>query len=124
MTVIAVVCIYAVQLRKQVRGIALFRSIGITKRQLRLLLTFETLILCLPALGAGTLLGTIITKLILKLFVYAKSAPVQVDVPLSQLAVTVLDCRDICGANDCFPHRTFRAADGQDAYSPPTCACV
>ena len=90
MTVIAVVCIYAVQLRKQVRGIALFRSIGITKRQLRLLLTFETLILCLPALGAGTLLGTIITKLILKLFVYAKSAPVQVDVPLSQLAVTAL----------------------------------
>lgn len=89
-TVIAVVCIYAVQLRKQVRGIALFRSIGITKRQLRLLLTFETLILCLPALGAGTLLGTIITKLILKLFVYAKSAPVQVDVPLSQLAVTAL----------------------------------
>ena len=37
---------------------------------------------------------------------------------------TVLDCRYICGANDCFPHRTFRAADGQDAYSPPTCACV
>lgn len=54
------------------------------------MLTFETLILCLPALGAGTLLGTIITKLILKLFVYAKSAPVQVDVPLSQLAVTAL----------------------------------
>lgn len=89
-TVIAVVCIYAVQLQKQVRGIALFRSIGITKRQLRLLLTFETLILALPAAVIGAALGAFGVKLILKLFVYAKSAPVKVAIPWSQLAFTAL----------------------------------
>ncbi len=80
-TVLAVLCIYAIQLQKQVRQYALFRSIGIKKSQLRKLVFFETLLLCVPAVILGTAFGAAGTWAVLKLAVYSGSAPMQISIP-------------------------------------------
>lgn len=84
-TVFAILCIYALQLPRQVRQIALFRSVGITKRQLRRLALYENLILCLPALVLGAAAGTGGTWAALRLVVYSGSAPIEVSLPWAQL---------------------------------------
>ena len=48
-SLVAIVCLYMLQVRRQVYQIALFRSIGITKKQLRILIFFETALLGFPA---------------------------------------------------------------------------
>lgn len=84
-TVFAILCIYALQLPRQVRQIALFRSVGITKRQLRRLALYENLILCLPALVLGAAAGTGGTWAVLRLVVYSGSAPIEVSLPWALL---------------------------------------
>lgn len=86
MTVLAVVCIYAVRLQDEARQLATFRSIGITKRQLCLMLLYETLCLTLPALLLGTAGGIAGTWLMLRLLVYSGSATVRVALPMGRLA--------------------------------------
>lgn len=63
---IAVVCIYSVRIKKQIQQIALFRSIGITKKQLRLLIFYETICLALPAIIIGFFCGCAETWLALR----------------------------------------------------------
>jgi len=84
-TVFAILCIYALQLPRQVRQIALFRSVGITKRQLRRLALYENLILCLPALVLGAAAGAGGTWAALRLVVYSGSAPIEVSLPWALL---------------------------------------
>lgn len=80
-TILAVLCIYTIQLQKQVRQYALFRSIGITKRQLRRIVFYESMILCVPAAVFGALFGAAGTWAVLRLVMYSGSAPVKVAVP-------------------------------------------
>lgn len=87
---LAVLCIYAVQMQKQVRQFALFRSIGITRGQLRRMMLFETLLLCVPAalLGAGAgALGTWATFSLLARF---GSTPVTTVIPWALLGPLAL----------------------------------
>ncbi len=89
-TVFAVLCIYAIQMQKQVRQYALFRSIGIKKSQLRKLVLFETLLLCVPAAVFGAAFGAFGTWAVLKLAVYSGSVPVQVSIPWTLLGPLAL----------------------------------
>ena len=67
-TGIAVICIYSVRIRKQVQQIALFRSIGITRKQIRMMIFYETISLTLPAIVLGFVCGCAETWLALRLF--------------------------------------------------------
>ncbi len=84
-TVLAVICIYAVLLQDEARHLATFRSIGITKRQLCLMLLYETLCLGVPALLLGMAGGFAGTWLVLRLAVYSGSAPIRVVFPARAL---------------------------------------
>ncbi|MCD8118816.1 MAG: ABC transporter permease [Lachnospiraceae bacterium] len=83
-TFLAVLCIYTVQLPDEVHHIALFRGIGAAKGQIRLLLFYETGIVCIPACLGGALLGAAGTWLMLAVAVYSGSATVhvQTDFPI------------------------------------------
>ena len=85
-TLLAVVCIYAIRMQDEARQLAIFRSIGITKRQLCVMLLYETLDLGVPAMILGTGIGALGTWALLRLAVYSGSAPVQVVVPPALLA--------------------------------------
>ena len=85
-TLLAVVCIYAIRMQDEARQLAICRSIGITKRQLCVMLLYETLSLGVPAMILGTGAGALGTWALLRLAVYSGSAPVQVVVPPALLA--------------------------------------
>lgn len=87
---LAIFCIYAVQMQKQVRQFALFRSIGITRRQLRKMMLFEMLILCVPAAALGAVAGTAGAAGIFRLLRVFGSANVQVFVPWGLLGPVAL----------------------------------
>lgn len=57
-TVLAVACVYFVQMQEQLRSIALFRSIGGTKKQLIGLLFYETMCMVVPCICLGTIIGS------------------------------------------------------------------
>lgn len=84
-TLLAVLCIYMVQMQKQIRQTALLRSIGITKRQLRMMLFFETLCLTTPAMLAGILIGSAGTWLAIKGLIRVSTQKVYVTIPFAAL---------------------------------------
>lgn len=95
----AVFSVFFLQMRDSYYSYAVCRSIGMTKKQLALLLALETLILVLPAVILGTLLGGALIFLALRLLMYSGSAPIQVDIPVGTLAVVILlwvVCAIIC----------------------------
>lgn len=81
-TLLAVLCIYMVQMQKQIQQIKLFRSIGITKRQLRQLLLFEILCLAVPAMLMGILMGSAGTWLSIKGLIKVSTQKVYVTIPI------------------------------------------
>ncbi|MCH5351916.1 MAG: FtsX-like permease family protein [Acutalibacter sp.] len=87
-TLLAVICIYAIQIQDEARQLAIFRSIGITKRQLCVMLLYETMCLGVPAMLLGAGIGALGTWTVLRLAVYSGSAPIQVVVPPVLLMVT------------------------------------
>ncbi len=89
-TLLSVLCVYAVQLQRQVRQIALFRSIGATRRQLGVLLFWETLCLCAPAALLGTAVGWLGTWLALRVLLHAAGVPVIVVIPWRLVAPLLL----------------------------------
>lgn len=82
---VAVLCVYMMGLPAEVHSFAVLRSIGITKAQLLVLMLEESLLLTLPAMLLGLPLGMLLTKLSLRLLLYAGSVPVQVTVPYDAL---------------------------------------
>ena len=87
-TLLAVVCIYTIRMQDEARQLAIFRSIGVTRRQLCIMLLYETLLLGAPAMILGTGAGALGTWAILKATLYAGSASVYVVVPPVLLAIT------------------------------------
>lgn len=87
---LAVLCIYTIQMQKQVKQIALFRSIGITKRQLRWISFFETLSLCLPSGAVGMVCGGIGVYFLLRFLVYTGSVNIQVSIPFAAIFLLIL----------------------------------
>ena len=89
-SLVAVFSVFFLQMRDSYHSYAVCRSVGMTKKQLALLLALETLLLVLPAVVLGTLLGGALTFLSLRLLLYSGSAPIQVDIPMGTLAVVTL----------------------------------
>ena len=85
-TLLSVVCIYAVRIQNEARQLATFRSIGITKRQLCLMLLYETLSLGVPSMLLGAAFGALGTWALLRLALYSGSAAIQVVIPPGMLA--------------------------------------
>lgn len=84
-TLLAVVMIYILQMQSDVKKIVRLRSIGSTKGQVRLLILMEALMLCVPALLLGTLLGLLGIKALLGLSVYSGSVNIAVSLPWNYL---------------------------------------
>ncbi len=84
-TILAVVMIYILQMQVEVKRIVRFRSIGGSKGQLRLLILTETLMLAIPAVLLGILLGFLGIKLLLGVSVYSGSVDVAVSIPWNYL---------------------------------------
>lgn len=88
--IIAVIVIYILQMQSEVRRIVRLRSLGGTKGQLRLLIATETLMLTIPSLIIGTLLGSFGIWLLLKLSVFSGSVNVVVSIPMQVLMIAAL----------------------------------
>jgi hypothetical protein len=86
-TLLAVLCIYIMQLPKEAHRFATLRSIGITKGQLLKLLLCEALLIVVPALLLGVLLGALGCRLLLHWAVYAASISVYVVIPYKELVI-------------------------------------
>ncbi len=80
-SLLAVVVIYILNMPKEVQRTVRMRSIGASKRQILALIAFESLILCIPAIILGTVLGAVGMWIILKLGVYSGSVDIVVSVP-------------------------------------------
>lgn len=78
---LAVLCIYIIQLPAETKSFATLRSLGITRGQMGVLLLAESLLLCLPALALGIPASIGVTRLAMRLLVYAGSVPIQVAIP-------------------------------------------
>ena len=85
-TLLSVVCIYAIRIQDEAQQLAVFRSIGITKKQLCLMLLYETLCLGIPAMLFGAGVGAFGIWALLRLAVYSGSASIQVVIPPYLLA--------------------------------------
>ncbi|MCD7771817.1 MAG: hypothetical protein LUH23_06995 [Oscillospiraceae bacterium] len=88
-TILAVVMIYILQMQSEVRRIVRFRSIGGSKGQLSLLILIETLMLAVPAIILGTLLGFLGVKLLLNVSVYSGSVDIAVSIPWNYLLMAL-----------------------------------
>lgn len=88
-TILAVVMIYILQMQVEVKRIVRFRSIGGSKWQLRFLILVETLILAIPAVIFGILLGFLGIKILLSISVYTDSVDVAVSIPWSYLGMAL-----------------------------------
>ena len=78
---LAVVCIYVIRMQDEARQLAIFRSIGVTRRQLCVMLLYETLLLGVPAMILGAGAGALGTWAFLRLTVYSGSVTVYAVVP-------------------------------------------
>ena len=88
-TMIAVLCVYIMQMSGEIHSFAVLRSIGITKPQMALLLLAETLILILPAIALGIPCGAGLTWLSLRLMLYSGSVAIQVAIPYNTLLAVI-----------------------------------
>lgn len=78
---LAVLCVYIIQLPAETKSFTTLRSLGITKGQMGVLLLIESLLLCLPALALGIPTSIGITRLAMRFLVYAGSVAIQVAIP-------------------------------------------
>ena len=88
-TMIAVLCVYIMQMSGEIHSFAVLRSIGITKPQMALLLLTETLILILPAIALGIPCGAGLTWLVLRGMLYSGSVAIQVVIPHDTLPAVI-----------------------------------
>ena len=88
-TMIAVLCVYIMQMSSEVHSFVVLRSIGITKLQMALLLLMETLILIIPAIVLGIPCGAGLTWLALRLMLYSGSVAIQVAIPYNTLLTVI-----------------------------------
>lgn len=89
-SVIAVICVYLLQLQEQMRSIALFRSIGGTKIQLIKILFYETLCILLPCIVIGVPTGVFALWLLFKFFVKISFAKFYISIPTVKFCAVAL----------------------------------
>lgn len=86
-TILAVLSIYMVQIQKQIRSIALLRSIGGTKRQLRQKLFYETMWEVIPAVVLGSFTGIALTWVMVGLMITVDRKNFYVDIPIGLVGI-------------------------------------
>lgn len=98
--IIAIVCVYIVQMQEQIRSIALLRSIGGTKKQLIKILFYETLCLLLPCFILGIPFGLLSLWIIFRLFMQISFTKFYVSLSIVKMAgiigiwfATIFFCR-------------------------------
>lgn len=97
--VAAVLCIYLIQLPREIRGFAILRSIGMSRGQLGGMLATEALLLCLPAVVIGSGLGAAATWGALRLLVESENFRVRLAIPWARmLVISALWCCGVLGA--------------------------
>lgn len=89
-TWLAVVCVYLVQIKDNIRHITLFRCIGITKRQLVMILFYETCLLIVPAVIVGSAAGILGTGMVLLLYAKVSVENIRLSICWSYFTVAVL----------------------------------
>lgn len=89
-TLAAVLCVYIMRLPAESQRFAVLRSVGMTRKQLSLLIAEETLLLCVPAVLAGIPCGAGMTWLALRLMLYSGSVPIRVFIPFEALGTVIL----------------------------------
>lgn len=88
-TLFAVVTVFVLQMKSEIKRVVRMRSIGSSKRQLRFLTVVETLMMCFPSIALGILFGVLGTWLLLRLSVFAGSISVIVSIPSKLLVLSV-----------------------------------
>lgn len=88
-TMIAVLCVYLMQMSREIRSFTVLRSVGMTKPQLALLVLAETMLLILPAIVLGIPGGAGLTWLGLRLMLYSGSVDIQVEIPYDALGLVI-----------------------------------
>lgn len=89
-TVLAVTCVYFVQMQEQLRSIALFRSIGGTKKQLIGLLFYETMCMVVPCICLGTIIGSVGLWGIFKVFINVSFTDFRISIPILGFFIVTL----------------------------------
>jgi len=76
-TLVAIAFTYLLQLKKQIYSFSVMRSVGMTRIQLARMVCYETVLLCVPAIIIGAIIGSSLIVVMLKLLVYGGSVPIQ-----------------------------------------------
>lgn len=85
-TLVAVIVIYSVQIKEQMRSIRLFRTIGVTKKQLSLIIFYETMLILLPAAIGGVAAGSLATWVLLRMLMEQSAGAFYISVPAVLIA--------------------------------------
>ncbi|MCD8107585.1 MAG: ABC transporter permease [Oscillospiraceae bacterium] len=85
--ILAVVVVYILQMQPEIRRTVRVRSLGGSKGQLRLLVAIETLIICIPSLLMGIIVGAIGIWILLRVSVFSGSVAIIVSMPWKSLAM-------------------------------------
>lgn len=88
--ILAIVVVYILQMQSDIRRTVRLRSLGASKGQIRLLVTVETLILCIPSLLAGIVVGAIGIWILLRVSVFSGSIAIIVSIPWKNLSMFLL----------------------------------
>ena len=80
-TIAAVIVIYSVQLKEQMRSIQLFRAIGATKKQLSSVIFYETMLILTPAALGGIAAGSLATWGALRILMEQSAGDFFVSIP-------------------------------------------
>ncbi|MCD7888407.1 MAG: ABC transporter permease [Oscillospiraceae bacterium] len=88
--ILAIVVVYILQMQSEIRKTVRLRSLGASKGQLRLLVTVEALILCIPSLLMGIVVGVIGIWILLRVSVFSGSIAIIVSIPWKNLSMFLL----------------------------------
>lgn len=89
-TIVAVIVIYSIQLKEQMRSIQLFRAIGVTKKQLSTVIFYETMLVLLPAALGGIAAGSLATWGLLFSLMKKSSRVFSISIPVALIGGILL----------------------------------
>lgn len=89
-TLAAVIVIYSIQIKEQMRSIQLFRTIGATKKQLSVIIFYETMMILLPAAAGGIAAGSLVTWILLQFLMKQSVSTFYISIPSVLIAGILL----------------------------------
>ena len=89
-TAVSILFIYILQFERLAHNYSIMRSTGMTKKQLLVLNIYEPVIMCVPAILLGAIIGIFIIYFSMKMIMYGGSVPVQMSIPIVKMAGAIL----------------------------------